>query len=228
MAPVKVQFNNVSLRFGGVTALHQIDLCLSEPRIAVIGNNGSGKSTLARLINGLLLPDEGRVIVDGLDTRTEAPEVRRRVGFLFQNPDNQIIMPTVSEDVAFGLKNKKMSSEEVSERVDEILKRFKLFGLRNRSAHLLSGGEKQLLALAGVMVMAPSLLVFDEPTTLLDRRNARIVTQMIFNLDVNVILVTHHVELLKEFDRVVVLDGGRVVRDGPCADTVAYYAENLT
>jgi len=228
MAPVKVQFNNVSLSFGGVTALHQIDLSLSEPRIAVIGDNGSGKSTLARLVNGLLLPDEGHVTVDGLDTRTEAPEVRRRVGFLFQNPDNQIIMPTVSEDVAFGLKNKRISSEEVADRVDEVLKRFNLFSLRNRSAHLLSGGEKQLLALAGVMVMSPALLVLDEPTTLLDRRNARIVTQMILDLDVNIILVTHHVELLEEFERVIVLEDGRVVCDGPCADTVAFYMENCT
>lgn len=225
---MNIDLDQVTVRFDGRTVLDNISLKLAERRIGVIGNNGSGKSTLARLLNGLALPDEGRVAVDGLDTRKDGKAVRRKVGFLFQNADNQIVMPTVAEDIALGLKYLGVEREEAAERTEAVLKEFGLANLRDRSAHLLSGGEKQMVALAGITVMQPEIVVCDEPTTLLDRRNARLVAGKIAELACPVIFVTHHVELLGGFERVLVLESGKVVRDGPPDEAVPYYLNNLT
>ena len=148
-----------------------ISLRLPQRRIGVIGANGSGKSTLARLLNGLVVPTRGRVLVAGHDTRRDGAAVRRRVGFVFTDPDAQIVMPTVAEDVAFSLRRRHLSTSERDRRVREVLERFGIAEHADHPAHLLSGGQKQLLALAAVLVTEPELLVCDEPTTLLDLRN---------------------------------------------------------
>jgi biotin transport system ATP-binding protein len=208
-----IQLHAVHHHFGERPVLQGLDLTLSERRVAVVGGNGSGKSTFARLLNGLLVPERGRVLVDGLDTRKDARAIRRKVGFVFQNPDNQIVLPTVEEDVAFGLKNLRLGPADISERVTAILRRYGLEDFRHHPAHLLSGGQKQLLALSSVLVMEPSYVVFDEPTTLLDLRNKRRLAQAIHDMPQTAIVVSHDLELLRDFDRVLVFDGGRVVLD---------------
>ena len=218
-----IVFEGVAVERGGRRVLDGFDLRLTERRIAVIGANGSGKSTFARLLNGLIVPSEGRVTVDGIDTRRDAKAVRRKVGFLFQNPDNQIVYPTVGEDVAFGLKNRKLERSEVARRVAATLDRFGLSGFDDRLVHELSGGERQMVALAGVMVMQPSWLVLDEPTTLLDLRNTRRVMEAVFALDEHVVLVTHDLDLLAGFDRVLVIEEGRLVADCAPAEAIEQY-----
>ncbi|WP_346766206.1 ABC transporter ATP-binding protein [Nocardioides sp. HDW12B] len=209
----------------GRPVLRDVDVTLTERRVGVIGANGSGKSTFVRLLNGLVLPDEGRVRVHGLDTRDDSRAVRRLVGFCFTNPDAQIVMPTVREDVAFGLRRRGLSKGEVRARVDEALVRYGLDGHADHPAHLLSGGQKQMLALASVLVTEPEVLVLDEPTTLLDLRNARRVAETVTALPQQVLLVTHHLDLLDDYDRVLVFDEGRLVHDGPPAVSVAHYRD---
>ena len=205
------------------TVLRDVTVDLPERRIGVVGANGSGKSTFARMLNGLVVPTGGTVRVAGLDTRTEGKQVRRLVGFCFTNPDAQIVMPTVREDVAFGLRRRGLSREEVEARVAAVLERFGLDSHADHPAHLLSGGQKQLLALASVLVVEPSVIVLDEPTTLLDMRNARLVVDHLARLDQQVVLVTHHLELLAGYDRVLVFDQSRLVHDGAPSEAVPAY-----
>jgi biotin transport system ATP-binding protein len=214
----------VSQRFGKRTVLQPLELALGERRIGVIGANGSGKSTFARLLNGLQIPSEGEVAVDGLDTRRQGREVRRRVGFVFQNPDNQIVMPLVEEDLAFGLRSLRLPGAEQAARLDAVLARFDLTACRGLSAHLLSGGQKQMLAIAGVLVMRPRYVVFDEPTTLLDLRNSRLIARTIAELEQTAIVVSHDLDLLRDFDRVLVFEDGRLVDDDKPDGALARYA----
>jgi biotin transport system ATP-binding protein len=218
-----IEVRGVTHRYGNRVVLRDVDLRLAERRIGVVGANGSGKSTLARLLNGLVVPSEGSVVVAGLDTRRQGAAVRRRVGFVFTDPDAQIVMPTVAEDVAFSLRRSGLDRAARAERVAAVLERFGLAGHADHAAHLLSGGQKQLLALAAVLVTEPEVLVCDEPTTLLDARNARRVAQLIADLPQQVVLVTHHLEQLDGFDRVLVVDAGRVVADGAPAGALAAY-----
>lgn len=205
------------------TVLCDVNVTLPERRIGVIGANGSGKSTFARLLNGLVQPAAGSVTVDGLDTRTKGREVRRRVGFCFTDPDAQIVMPTVAEDIAFGLRRRGHSRAAVAAKVDAALTAYGLDGHADHPAHLLSGGQKQLLALASVLVTEPDLLVMDEPTTLLDLRNATRIATVVASLPQQVVLVTHHLDLLEGFDRVLVFDGGRLVSDDVPEVAVRHY-----
>jgi biotin transport system ATP-binding protein len=219
-----IELRGVTHRYGDRIVLRDVDLRLAERRIGVVGANGSGKSTLARLLNGLVVPTTGTVLVDGLDTRRHGPAVRRRVGFVFTDPDAQIVMPTVAEDVAFSLRRSDLDRAARARRVTEVLERFGLADHADHAAHLLSGGQKQLLALAAVLVTEPAVLVCDEPTTLLDARNARQVAGLLADLPQQVVLVTHHVEQLEDFDRVLVVDGGRVVADGAPGTALAAYS----
>lgn len=214
---------NVSVVRDGSRILDGIDLSLCERRVAILGPNGSGKSTLVKLLNGLVVPTAGRVTVDGLDTARDAAAVRGRVGFVFQNPENQIVFPIVSEDLAFGLKPLKLPKDEVRRRVADALARLDIGHLAERQAHTLSGGEKQLVALAAVMVMRPSLVVFDEPTTLLDLRNRNRIRAAIAALPESAVVVTHDLEFAGDCERAIVVDAGRVVRDGRPAAVVDWY-----
>ncbi len=222
-----IEARGVSHRYGDRVVVADVDVRLTEQRVGVVGANGSGKSTFARMLNGLVLPTTGRVSVDGLDTRSDGREVRRRVGFCFTDPDAQIVMPTVAEDVAFGLRRRGLSKDEARSRVEVALASYGLAGHADHPAHLLSGGQKQMLALASVLVTEPAVLVMDEPTTLLDLRNAQKVSRVVAGLPQQVLLVTHHLDLLDGFDRVLVFDEGRVVLDDVPAVAVAHYRKMM-
>ena len=223
----EIRFTAVHHRFGTRVVLEKLDLTLVEQRIGIVGANGSGKSTMARMINGLVKPTSGSVTVDGLDTSAKGREVRRRVGFVFTDPDNQIVMPTVAEDVAFSLRRSGPSKPGIQERTREVLRRFDLHEHADHPTHLLSGGQKQLLAIAAVLITGPEVIVADEPTTLLDLRNSRMVNDLLAGMPEQVVLVTHHLHLLEGFDRVVVLDSGRVIADGSPEAAVDSYTRLL-
>ncbi|CCG08034.1 energy-coupling factor ABC transporter ATP-binding protein [Pararhodospirillum photometricum] len=198
-------------------------MCLRDPRVGLIGANGAGKSTLVRLFNGLMRPSQGTVWVDGLEVGRETRQVRRKVGFLFQSPEAQIVMPTPGEDIAFGLAPLKLGRAETTARVEAALARVGLAGFAERPAYALSGGEKQRLALAAVLALEPEILLMDEPTTQLDLAGRRLFARLMADLPQRVVLATHDLELLAPFDRVLVLDGGQVVADGPPAEACAFY-----
>lgn len=218
-----VTFSGVWLSYGDREVLRGVDLELTEHRVGIVGANGSGKSSLARLINGLVRPTRGSVLVDGLDVARNTKAVRERVGFLFSDADSQIVMPTVREDLEFSLRGRGLSAGEVSRRVEAALEEYGLADHVDHPCYLLSGGQKQQLALAAVLLLEPAIVVADEPTTLLDLRNQRRFAQGLAALPQQVILATHHLELLAGFDRVVVLDAGQVVADGPPALAVSAY-----
>ncbi|MEM7174937.1 MAG: ABC transporter ATP-binding protein [Chlamydiota bacterium] len=203
----------VDLVIDGRSILSQVTLDLPEPRIGIIGLNGSGKTTLMRLINGLELPTTGRVVVDGFDTQKATASVRQRVGFVFQNPDHQILYPTVEEDLAFGLKQRGFSKQVVRSQVEALLKQYQLEALRHRLTHQLSAGEKQMVALLGVAITAPTHILLDEPTALLDWQQKERLVAALAAMDQQVIIATHQLELLQDFDRVIGLHAGKVFID---------------
>ena len=219
-------------------ALKNLSLTVEEGEyIALIGPNGSGKSTLARHLNALLLPTDGVVTVDGFVTTQEEHrwEIRRRVGMVFQNPDNQIVATTVEEDVAFGLENLGIETSMMAQRVTEALEMVGLRSLRNHAPHLLSGGQKQRLAIAGIIAMRPRCLVLDEPTAMLDPRGRREVLETIKRMNhqegITVVHITHFMEEALEADRVIVMDRGQIAHAGPPAEIfggdIDLYALNL-
>jgi biotin transport system ATP-binding protein len=193
--------------------LQPTSLTLTERRVAVIGANGSGKSTLARLINGLRPATTGHVRTLGLDVATHGAQVRARVGFVFTDPDAQLVMPTAVEDVALSLRRSIPDAGERDEVARGWLDRLGLGEHASTPVHALSGGQKQLLALAGVLATEPEVLVCDEPTTLLDLRWRHVVDGLLDSVDAQVLLVTHDLEAARRADRVLVIDGGRVILD---------------
>ncbi len=207
----------------GVTpvVLDGVDLSIQEGSfVAVLGHNGSGKSTLAKHFNAILLPSGGSVYVDGINTADEARllDVRRTVGMVFQNPDNQIVANVVEEDVAFAPENLGVPPEEIRRRVDDALRAVGMYEYREHAPHLLSGGQKQRVAIAGVIAMQPRCIVLDEPTAMLDPIGRADVLRTIRTLNrergVTVILITHHMDEAAQADRLVVMAKGRVVADG--------------
>lgn len=218
-----ISIRNLSHRYGDWPVLHDINLELSEKRIALIGANGSGKSTLSRMLNGLLLPEEGGVWVNNIEVRRSPIEARRQVGFIFSDADSQIIMPTVAEDVALGLRRFKYEKEQAANEVATLLRRYGLHAHAEHSAHLLSGGQKQMLALASVLATQPKVLICDEPTTLLDLHNVELFVDTIRGLEQQVILLTHQLEIIEDFDRALVIDDGKVFFDGPPVEAIARY-----
>ncbi|WP_153505835.1 energy-coupling factor ABC transporter ATP-binding protein [Cumulibacter manganitolerans] len=210
-----------------LTIFETTDLELTERRIALIGENGSGKSTLARLLNGLVAPTRGRVSVDGLDVVRDGTAVRRKVGFVFTDPAAQIVMPTVIEDIALSLRRTHRRSAERREAARRVLAEYGLEALAERSVHGLSGGQRQLLALAGVLAIGPDVIVADEPTTLLDLRNARRIGDLLMGLPAQVIVVTHDLDLAARCDRGIVVARGAVAFDGSAADAVEHYRRSV-
>lgn len=221
----RIDFNNVSVSFDDKQVLTNISLTLSEQRIGIIGANGGGKSTLVRLINGLGEPTEGEVLVDTVDVAKHGKEVRRKVGFVFSDAENQIVMPNVRDDVDFSLRRLKLPKAERAARVDAALERFGLSSLAEQSPHTLSGGQKQLLALAAVLVMQPTVIIADEPTTLLDLRNRDRIRREFSRLEQQLIVVTHDLEFLSDFDRVLCIDNHRVAADGAPEDVIPFYTD---
>ena len=200
----------------GRPALSGVSLDLRQGEyVGVVGPNGGGKSTLVRLLNGLLKPDSGRVLVSGRDPATEPFEVRKHLGVLFQNPENSLVAPFVEDDVAFGLENLGVPREEMRERVARAIRTVGLEGFERREPHTLSGGEKQRVALAGLLVAEPEILVLDEPTSMLDSAGRMEVLEYLHALqsEKTVLHVTHHLEELTGADRIYVLNGGELVAD---------------
>ncbi|MGP0221276.1 energy-coupling factor ABC transporter ATP-binding protein [Paenarthrobacter sp. NCHU4564] len=207
------------------TLLQDVSLDLTEQRIGVIGANGSGKSTVLRLINGLVEPTEGKVLVHGEDTVTAVRKVRSNVGFVFTDPLSQLVMPTGREDVELSLRRSVKNGRERAVRAESVLDRFGLLRLADQSIYELSGGERQLLALAAVLAVDPKVLVLDEPSTLLDLRNRELLRRSVAGLDQQVIMSTHDLELAADMDRVLVVDAGRILFDGAARDGIACYRE---
>ena len=188
--------------------------------VAILGTNGCGKSTLAKHFNSILLPSGGKVYVDGIDTSdlNRIMAVRRCVGMVFQNPDNQIVANVVEEDVAFGPENIGVAAPEIRRRVDKALKQVGMYEYREHAPHLLSGGQKQRVAIAGVIALEPKCIVLDEPTAMLDPRGRRDVMETVEKLNrekgITVVLITHHMDEAAQAQRVIVLDKGKVAADG--------------
>ena len=217
----------------GVAVFEDLNLSIEEGTfVAVLGTNGCGKSTLAKHFNSILLPSGGKVWVCGLDTSDEDKlmKVRRSVGMVFQNPDNQIVANVVEEDVAFGPENLGIASPEIRHRVNKALKQVGMYEYREHAPHLLSGGQKQRVAIAGVIAMQPKCIVLDEPTAMLDPRGRREVVDTISQLNrekgITVVLITHHMDEAAKADRVVVLHKGKIAADG-CPEAVFSQIELL-
>ena len=205
--------------------LHGVNLEIEEGTfVAILGHNGSGKSTLAKLFNGILLPTEGRVLVDGIDTTHEDKllQVRAAVGLVFQNPDNQIVANVVEDDVAFAPENLGVDPAEIRRRVDAALKTVGMYEYRLHAPHRLSGGQKQRVAIAGVLAMQPKCIVLDEPTAMLDpvgrREVVSTVTRLCREEGITVVLITHHMSECVGADRLVVMSEGNVIADGTPRD----------
>ncbi len=204
-----------------VRALDGVDLAIEEGSFTgIIGVNGSGKSTLAKNMNGLMLPTEGEVLVKGMNTRDPETiwKIRQTVGMVFQNPDNQMVSAIVEDDVAFGPENLGVEPQEIRRRVDMALTDVGMYDFRKKAPHMLSGGQKQRVAIAGVVAMLPDVIVFDEPTAMLDPKGRREVLEIIRKLNresgKTVVLITHFMDEVARADRVVVMDDGRVTLDG--------------
>ena len=205
----------------GVAVFEELDFSVEEGTfVAVLGTNGCGKSTLAKHFNAILLPTGGKVWVCGMDTSDEEKliAIRRKVGMVFQNPDNQIVANVVEEDVAFGPENLGIAAPEIRNRVDRALKQVGMYEYREHAPHLLSGGQKQRIAIAGVVAMEPKCIVLDEPTAMLDPKGRREVLQTVSQLagqkKITVVLITHHMDEAAQADRVVVLHKGKIALDG--------------
>ena len=220
-----IEFRGAAVAYDGEQILAPLTVSLSEQRIGIIGSNGSGKSTTVRLINGLIEPTSGQVLYDGLTPDKRGKDIRKRVGFVFSDAESQIVMPRVSDDVAFSLRRFKLPREEVNRRVADALERFDLTDRAENSPHTLSGGEKQMLALASVLVIEPDTIIADEPTTLLDLRNRRRIVRELMSLDQQLIVVTHDLEMLRGFDRVLVIDDGALAYDGAPDAAIAFYTD---
>ena len=225
-----IEFDRVSVEFEGTTALAEVTLKLDQKRIAVIGLNGSGKSTFARLLNGLVKPTSGSLSVGGVNPTDDAKAARAQTGFIFSNPDVQIIMPTVLEDVAFSLRGSGLKKSEIEAKSRAILKRFEIEHLADQAAHSLSSGQKQLLAICAILVTEPKLIVADEPTALLDLINSRrIARALLSDLPQQIVLVTHDLELASGCDFVLRFADGKLVQVGePSTVIAAYLADNAS
>lgn len=218
-----IEFEAVSVERNARPVLREVNISLSESRIGIIGPNGAGKSTFARLINGLIMPSAGQVTVDGLVVSEHLKAVRQRVGFLFQNPDNQIVFPVVQEDLAFGLKPSVPDKTLRAARIHATLAQLDIADLSDRAVHTLSGGQKQLVALACVLCMRPDILVLDEPTTQLDLRYRNRLMGIIGQLKQPIIVISHDLAMLEAFDRILVIDQATVKADGPPDEVLAWY-----
>lgn len=218
-----IELHKVAVERGPREVLHDININLSEPRVGIIGPNGAGKSTFARLVNGLVRPSKGRVVVNGLEVQENLNAVRAQVGFLFQNPDNQIVFPVVQEDMAFGLKPSLPDKRVRQSRIEETLTHLGIAELATRAIHTLSGGQKQLVALATVLCMRPNFLVLDEPTTQLDLRYRNRLLAILRELKQPLMVITHDLDMLESFDRVLVIDQASIQMDGPPDQVLPWY-----
>lgn len=236
-----IEFHNVTFSYGAEDGEEQVDvlenLNLNIEKgsfVAVLGHNGSGKSTIAKLTNGILFPQSGKVIVDGMETRPDDSiyDIRKKVGMVFQNPDNQIVASIVEEDVAFGVENLGVPPEECRRRVDEALKTVGMYELRDKAPHKLSGGQKQRVAVAGIIAMRPQCIVLDEPTAMLDPSGRAEVMETVKRLNreegITIVLITHYMDEAVQADRVIVMDSGVIRMDDSPKNVFSYVDEIKT
>lgn len=220
-----VKVNNISFEYvteeAKVKAIDNLSLDVKEGEfVAIIGHNGSGKSTLSKNLNAILLPSEGNILIDGIDTRSEQQlwDIRQTAGMVFQNPDNQIVATIVEEDVAFGPENLGIEPREIRDRVEKALKCVNMYEFRRRQPHLLSGGQKQRVAIAGIIAMKPKCIIFDEATAMLDPSGRKEVMRTIKELNgkenITTLHITHFMEEAVEADRVIVMEKGRKILEG--------------
>jgi len=220
-----VEVNNVSFEYiteeNSFKAIDDLSLSINEGEfLVIIGHNGSGKSTLSKNLNAILMPTEGNILINGMDTREEKNlwDIRQTAGMVFQNPDNQIVATVVEEDVAFGPENLGLEPKEIRKRVNESLKSVGIYELKDRQPHLLSGGQKQRVAIAGIIAMKPKCIIFDEATAMLDPSGRKEVMSTIKRLNkeenISVIHITHFMEEAVDADRVIVMERGRKVLEG--------------
>ena len=207
----------------GTVLLHDVTLSLTQRRVGVIGANGSGKTTLARTLNGLTLPTSGTVTVDGIDTARDRRGVQRHVGFVFQDADHQLVYPTPVEDIALGLRARGLGKRAALDAAMDVLRMVSLQNKADQAIHTLSGGEKHLVALCAVLALEPMWIVLDEPTTTLDLVNRHRVIDVLMGLHQHLVIVSHDLDLVRQLDRVLLIDQGAVVADGmPDSTTDAY------
>ncbi|KAB1662674.1 energy-coupling factor ABC transporter ATP-binding protein [Pseudoclavibacter sp. CFCC 13611] len=224
MDAAEIRLDALCVDAGGTRIIDEVSLDVAARRLAVIGANGSGKSTLLRVLDGLMRPSAGAVRVLGLDPVREAKALRRRVGFVFTNPDTQIVMPTVREDLAFSLRGLRLPRDEVRARVDSWLDRYGLLDRADVPAHSLSGGQKQTLAIAAVLIREPDLVLADEPTTMLDLGNARRISRLLVDeLPGSVVIATHDLDLARRCDLAIRFEAGHIIRVGDPAEVVDEY-----
>lgn len=223
-----ITFDRAAANYSGRQILQPTTLTLTEKRIGIIGENGGGKSTLVRLINGLGAVTGGTVTYEGMNVAKQAKEIRKKVGFIFSDADNQIVMPTVAEDIAFSLRKRKLPKDQRNQLVQEALEHFGLTNHADTSPHLLSGGQKQLLALAAVLILNPTTIIADEPTTLLDLRNRLHIRNIFAQLEQQVIVVTHDLDFIVDFDRVIRVSAGEIVDDGEPKEVIDRYVRDMT
>nr|AQS34866.1 hypothetical protein [uncultured archaeon] len=214
-----IEINNISYKYGDKPALRGISLKINEGDfITVLGHNGSGKTTLIKHLNALLLPDKGDVSIDGINTKKDSWEIRQKIGIVFQNPEDQLINSIVEEDVAFGLENLGLKSEDIQKKIIEILCKLNILHLAKENVNNLSFGQKQLVALAGVLVMKPKYIVFDEPTTALDPKNKLNIMKIMSALNkegITIILVTNNLNDIKKYVKtILILKDGKIIFNG--------------
>lgn len=210
-----IQLNHVTCRAQERIILDDIHMSLTQNRTAIIGANGSGKSTFIRLLNGLILPDEGEIWVGEYKTESrDIHKIRKNIGFMFQNPEHQVIWPQVKEDLTFSLKAHHYPKESHNQRIDDILARLNISYLKEALIHELSGGERQLVALAGLLITEPSWLIFDEPSAMLDLYNKLNIQHIIHNLKQKVVIITHDLDWASQFDEIIWLNEGRIIKQG--------------
>lgn len=233
-----IEFQNVDFSYGIedgeelVDVIKNLNLNIEKGSfVAVLGHNGSGKSTIAKLTNGILFPQSGKVLVDGKEVKDDESiyDVRKKVGMVFQNPDNQIVASIVEEDVAFGVENLGIPPQECRKRVDEALKTVGMYELREKAPHKLSGGQKQRVAVAGIIAMKPECIVLDEPTAMLDPSGRKEVMQTIKKLNreegITIVLITHYMDEAVQADRVIVVDNGEIKMDGTPKEVFSHVEE---
>ena len=218
------EIKNLSLTLGEKLILKNINLKLTDKKIGIIGHNGSGKSSFLKCLNGLNQNIKGKIEFKNLEIYKNLEKIRTKIGFIFQNPEHQIIFPSVREELEFGLKNLlNYSIKQRNEKVDMILEKFHFFHKKEYSVYELSGGEKRVLSLLSVLVLEPETILFDEPTTYLDLAYKLTFLKLIENLNQQMIIATHDLELLENFDRVLVFSDGQVIYDNTAKNSILYY-----
>lgn len=223
-----VQLTGVTLTAGAKDVLQDISFSAGEPRVGIVGRNGSGKTTLARVISGLVNPDQGRARIDGTDIFRDRKAALGLVGILFQNPDRQIIFPTVEEELGFGLRQMGLDKEDTAERVAQILARFGKSHWAKAPTHLLSQGQKQLLCLMAILAMAPRIIILDEPFAGLDIPTRMQLEKTLDRVDAQLFHISHDPQHLEAYDRILWIEAGRLQADGTAQDVLPAFTKQMT